>query len=295
MKRRLLTIVAGLACVLLAGRLAVELAEDLSRIQAPAATPPPAAAAGRSRDTAPCAEGPANALSSATDDLDHAAADWGVYCEGAPAWRKQNAATPSLDGTALECSITGGAPYSNVHCYRNLRSEPASAVFTLNLAFWFSPTAACPGDSCPVQALEFTMNKWYQQTRWEFALQWQNVGPGAPQWRYWDPRQQWVAFSPPIIPNPAAGQWHTFRLDGEILDGQAHYTRFALDQETYPLDLTVPPAAAPGEADRLAAAVQLDGNYAATPYSLYIDRVSFIRRSRPPPTRAAPGPHRAPH
>ena len=37
-----------------------------------------------------------------------------------PTWQLNNASSPSLDGNSLRCAITGGQPYSNVHCYRNL-------------------------------------------------------------------------------------------------------------------------------------------------------------------------------
>jgi hypothetical protein len=44
------------------------------------------------------------------------------------------------------------------------------------------------------------------------------------------------------------------------------------------LDMTVSPLATPGETDRLAIAVQLDGNFAESPYDVFIDQVNFIRK-----------------
>src|SRR5207302_1268026 len=102
--------------------------------------------------------------SNASRDLDQSAADWGGYCEGAPSWSVQNVAAPSLDGSALKVSIDGGAPYSNIHVYRTLLSDPAANVFSLNLSFRFTATTLSnQGSPSTVQAIEFGMNKWYQR------------------------------------------------------------------------------------------------------------------------------------
>ena len=128
------------------------------------------------------------------------------------------------------------------------------------------------------------MSKWQAEKRYEWALQWQNVGPGAPQWRYWDPGQltpnRWQPFNPPLSQCLTANAWHTFTLAGEINDEQVHYHRFNLDQNSYPLDIIVPAAQAVGEPGRLAVAVQLDGNTAQAPYEVFIDQISFIRQAK---------------
>src|ERR1041384_6483555 len=72
-----------------------------------------------------CDQGPGSPSTDRIFDLDQVAADWGVFCEPSPidggyaTWRKQNIADPALDGLALECALTGGSHYSNIHCYRN--------------------------------------------------------------------------------------------------------------------------------------------------------------------------------
>jgi len=265
--RRLLTISAcGLAIVIVVGTLAL-IASGFSESLL---------------TDADCSQRPANPPSFAVYDLDEDAADWGVHCEGLPTWTKGNAGTPSIVGKSLRCSIVGGSAYSNIHCYRNLLPEPAATAFTLTLSFWISPTTTCNNQGSPsvVQALEFTMNKWHQSKRYEFALQWQNVGDGAPQWRYWAPNQteQWVPMDPPVTQCLQSGQWHTLTMTGEIRNGQVHYSGFKIDQDALILDITVPPVHVPGESDRLAVAFQLDGNSTESPYDVFVDGVSFIRR-----------------
>ena len=212
-------------------------------------------------------------------DLDEDASAWDVYFEGSPTWTKENVETPSIDGKSLRCSITGGDAYSNVHCYRNLLSEPDAEGFTLALSFWFSPTTTFNNQGAPsiVQALEVTMNKWHQSKRYEFALQWQNVGDGGPQWCYWDPHQPEPWVCPGITDELEGEQWHNLKLEGEIVNGLVHYLTFCIDQQCYGLDITVSPASVPGEPDRLAVAFQLDGNYAEDAYDVFVDKVSFVR------------------
>ena len=152
-------------------------------------------------------------------------------------------------------------------------------VFSLGLSFWFSPTTTFNNQGTPsnIQALEFTVSKWYESKRYELALQWQNVGVGAPQWRYWDPNQSdpWVSLG--ITGSLTGEQWHSITLIGEITNGQIHYSEFALDQQSYSLNTTVSPTAALGESDRLAVAIQLDGNFQESPYDVFLDRVTFER------------------
>jgi uncharacterized repeat protein (TIGR01451 family) len=212
--------------------------------------------------------------------LDEHASEWGIYTEGSPTCvNPENVPTPSLDGNALRFAIAGGSPYGNCHYYRNLPSQPYATQFTYTLSFWFTPTTTCNNNPDPpiIQALEFSMSKWDQSKRYEFALQWQNVGEGGPQWRHWDPNQpepnRWVAMTPPITQCLQAGQWYLFTLEGEIIDGQVHYRRFAIDDDSYILDMTTSPVSTPGEPDRLAAAIQLDGNLEESPYDVVVDKV----------------------
>lgn len=212
-----------------------------------------------------------------TADLDDDASAWGIYTEISPTWILTNMLMPSLDGKSLRCSITGGAPYSNVHCYRNLPPEPLAAKFTFALSFWYSPTTTFNNQNAPsiVQALEFTMNKWHQFKRYEFALQWQNVGADAPQWRYWA-SSQWMNLG--ITDTLESNQWHILVLEGEIIDEQIHYQKFKIDQRDHLISMFVSPADVPGEADRIAVAIQLDGNFEEAPYDMFVDQVSLVRK-----------------
>jgi len=210
---------------------------------------------------------------------------WKEYLEGSPEWEIGNRSAPSLDGKVLLCAIKGGVPYSNLHCYLNLPSEPTASIFILTLSFWL-PLTTCNNQETDslIQALEFTMNKWYQSKRYEFALQWQNVGSGAPQWRYWDPNkiEKWIAMTPPITECLAGEKWHTLTISGSIRENNVYYERFEIDHRFHEIGISVDPAAVSGEEDKLAVAIQLDGNAYQTPYSIYIDHVVLTAQSLKP-------------
>src|SRR5205085_48888 len=100
------------------------------------------------------------------------------------------------------------------------------------------------GGPSVIQGLEFTMNKWFQSKRWEFAVQWENVeqvaGDGAPQWRYWDANQpaanRWVPFTPGIPQTFTANAWHHLALQGRIINNQVHYQKFQVDNQIHIFD-----------------------------------------------------------
>jgi hypothetical protein len=218
--------------------------------------------------------------------LDEDAALWGVFTEGNPTWAFNNVVSPSLDGRSLRCALTGGNPYSNVHCYRNLPPDATSNVFTLGFSFYYQPVSTFNNNGGPsvVQALEFTMNKWHQGLRYEWALQWDNVDTGGPKWRYWGRNSSggpldWYDLG--ITSSLSGQEWHTLVLEGQILAGKVHYKRFIIDGQEYPLDIMVTPEPT-NEPDKLAIAVQLDGNSTQTPYEVFLDQVTFEHLSVPP-------------
>lgn len=240
-----------------------------------------------------CSEGPKNPRHSKTYDLDSEANDWGVYCEGFPLWIKENVATPSADGKALRCGITGGFSHSNIHCYTNLNAEPDSKAFTLSMNFKFTPTTCNNQPTFSIaQALEFTMSKWYfgtdgKRRRVEFALQWMNVPENAsltaPQWRYWKGVDKWVVLPNPVEEclegrlSPQEDQWNTLTLYGEIVNNKLHYSKFIINGQTHIINVTFEPVIEDGALELLAAGVQLDGNSRESPYDLIVDKFHFIR------------------
>lgn len=240
-------------------------------------------------------------LTSAADNLDRTADDWGVFCDlGSPTripkWVMEQVIPPTAmpgpippaiptdvpDGEALRCSLAGGDPYGKIHCYRNLISEPNASMFTLDTWFYFDPTTCnnLTGIST-IQAIEFSASKFYQGQRYEFAVQWQNVYDGTPPapttatWHFWN-GSAWVDVNPVFEQCLEGGVWHRLRLDGAIVNEQVQYRNFVVDGVEHLLTDTVAstPSSLPNQ---LSAAFQLDANSSATPYSVYFDHVRFRR------------------
>lgn len=203
-------------------------------------------------------------ISSATN-LDDNASQWGIFYDSGSAMATvTNVAKPSVDGTALEASLLSGHPYVGIHVYRNLPPADIATSFELSLSFRF-PNAT------PIQALEFTMNTWVNNQRWEWALQWENIGDGSPPpWRLWI-GSAWQSIG--VTQQLSINTWHKLHLKGNISHGQVHYLSFSCDGVSAQLGQNFAPASSQG--DKLAVAVQLDGDSHEDPYQVYIDWVDF--------------------
>ncbi|MCK9554607.1 hypothetical protein M0R36_02155 [bacterium] len=218
---------------------------------------------------------------SAIDDLEEYDSSWFTFCKGAPAWSIKKVNNPSLDGDALKISILKGSPYANVHFFADLFPEPEAVDFSLSLYFMFRPKTTFNNEGAPstIQAIEFSMSKWDLSKRYEFALQWQNVGEGAPQWRYWDPHnpKPWTDLG--IYQTFEPKKWYYFKMEGSIVDGKVLYRGFTVDRKRHLLGISVRPDPMFEEADHLAVAVQLDANFECAPYDVFIDKVKFDRKT----------------
>lgn len=192
------------------------------------------------------------------------ASQWHIFYSGGSAKANlTNVARPSMDGKALEVSLVSGSPYVGIHAYREL-PPTAATTFDLNLSFYFTTTT-------PIQALEFSMSKWVNGQRWEWALQWENIGDGTPPpWRLWT-GNNWQDIG--VTQQLDTNKWHTFHLKGDISNGRLRYNSFSSDSTLVSLGQTFPPVSNPG--NKLAVAMQLDGDSAEDPYAVYLDGVNF--------------------
>ena len=206
--------------------------------------------------------------------LEDDATQWGIFQDqGSGTGKVMNVSQPSHDSDkSLELSLLSGSPYVGLHFYRNLASADTATTFQVNFKFYF-PTVT------PIQALEFTENKWVNNVRYEWALQWDRIGNGGPcpggntpQWRIWDGSSGcWRSIN--VSQNLQAGAWHSLQINGNIVNGQVHYTSFQSDSLFKSLGESFNPVSETG--DKLAVAVQLDSDSVPDPYNVFIDQVNF--------------------
>ncbi len=203
-------------------------------------------------------------------NLDDDVSQWGIFQDrGSAITTIDNVSKPSTDGLSLKTSLLGGQPFAGAHVYRNLAPANTAKAFEMHLSFYFTSLDH-------IQALEFTLNKWSGNQRWEWALQWERIGDGTPQqgnpptWRLWTGKS-WQDSG--VRQSLTANTWHTLSLKGDSMNGQVHYISFTCDTIPAQLRQTFSPVSSPGE--KLAVAVQLDGDSQEEPYTLYIDQVTL--------------------
>jgi hypothetical protein len=223
-------------------------------------------------------QGPISPLAS-TGRIDAAAGGWGVFWGSDLPRFSMGPSAPNGEagsgGGVLRLSFLGGDPYAFAHFYANLADRPARRLaFSLRFYLGGATTFDNEDGVSTVQALEFSLSKYDGRKRYELAWQWENVGEGAPQWRYWDPAKGWVRTDIAVRIAPRA--WHEMRFSGSVDGDSVRYESLSLDGKDAPVRLSVPMAAAPDASDYLAVAVQLDGNFRSDPYDLYIEDLSLL-------------------
>lgn len=114
--------------------------------------------------------------------------------------------SPSQDGDALKINYESGNPaYMGADAYIRLGTDDAATRYQVNYDFYFPSRA-------PIQALEFCMNNYIKNKRYQWAMQWENIGSRAPQWRLWNGsscRAVGVSGN-----NINAGKWYPLTIDG---------------------------------------------------------------------------------
>jgi hypothetical protein len=175
-------------------------------------------------------------------------------------------ASPSEDGDALEINYESGNPsYMGAYAYIKLGTDDAATRYQINYDFYVT-------NKTPIQALEFPMNNYIQNTRYQWAMQWEQIGSGAPQWRLWN-GTAWQAIGVPDS-NINVGTWYHLTIDGDIVNGKVHYMDFIIHGVTHSLtQYSFSPTS--GAGDGLIAAMQVDGDSHADPYKVYLDNAHF--------------------
>ncbi len=166
--------------------------------------------------------------------------------------------------------MNGKQSYADILAYRDLPASDGATHFEMDISFMFHNVN-------PAQGLEFTMDKWVNGVRWEWALQWQIVPDGtslagAPQsWRVWN-GSNWQPLN--VTQNLDINTWHTLHLYGEIVNNQVHYIGFKCDTVYTNINqLTFAPAASSG--DKLGVGVQLDGDSKETAYPVFYRNINL--------------------
>jgi hypothetical protein len=177
----------------------------------------------------------------------------------------QNMTTPSLDAHSAQFNVSGPTPYSNALWWKQLPTAPNATHFVYD--FWVYVT-----DARSPQSLEFDLNQTVNGTKYIFGTQCDFKDSGK--WDVWDGgTNKWV----PSPLNCALFQpysWNHFTWNFERVNDQVHYISLAINGVTYPVNIWENPEANV-DAQELNVAVQLDGDYAQHPYSIWVNKASI--------------------
>jgi len=190
----------------------------------------------------------------------------------------QNISSPSLSGNAAKMSIGGQTVYSDVlwnnHLIGNFSTQgmpdnnqtivPNLHNFTYDVYFYIED----PGVS---QAVEFDINQFVGGYSYIWGHECRIAGGN--EWDIWDNQGQ--TWHPTGVPcNPVANAWNHLVLQAQrTSDGHLLFQSITLNSETSVLNYYESPTTTTWYGVTIN--YQQDGNYAETPYSVWLDELNF--------------------
>jgi len=220
-----------------------------------------------------CSAGPTAAPNAATDNLEDDKTHWGVYCPGTVNYAVNNITDASTAKMLLDLAATGGGdPYAYIHAYRHLLADNDANSFTMRVRFNYDPK----GKPSAVHALQFALESWNTGKRYEFAVEWLNLGSGQSKWRYWT-GSSWQDMG--ITTDLTTGTWHSLTVRGKIVSGKVEYGTFNINDQGFNLKKTHNGVTtSSSEPDRLAVTMTLVGDETMSPFNVYLDDMSLDRK-----------------
>ena len=183
----------------------------------------------------------------------------------APYSTTQGQNSPSLDGASQQFWLGGDTPYSGALWWKQLTPQDSATHLTYDLNFYYDNADAA-------QALEFDVNQTTGGAKYIFGTQCNIRGEG--QWDVWDTAgHQWVATGIPCGAPPTSTWNHLTEEFVRNPDGSMTFVSITLNGvKQYP-NMTFWPL--PQDGSELNVAFQMDGNYAETNYSVWLDKVNL--------------------
>lgn len=191
----------------------------------------------------------------------------------------QEVSSPALSGSSTEYSLGGNTPYWDVlfnnHLIGDLSSQglpdtshtlvPTFHNFTYDVYFYGSNLEQS-------QALEFDVNQFFNGMGFIWGHECRIAG--GHEWDIWDNvNQHWVPTG--IACNPVDNSWNHLTIQVErTANNQLLFQSITLNGVTHPLNQYYNPGSAPGWWG-ITVNYQMDGNYEESPYSVYLDKLTF--------------------
>ena len=200
-------------------------------------------------------------------------------CDGITFSLDQGIATPSRSGAATQYTLGGTAVYTdalfNNHLIGDLSSQgmpdsnhtlvPTYHSFTYDVYFYGTNLELS-------QAVEFDINQFFNNLGFIWGHECRIAGGN--EWDIWDNvNQHWVPTGVACHPNNNAWNHLTLQVQ-RTSDNQLLYQSITLNGVTNTLNKYYNPGSAPGW-HGVTVNYQMDGNYQQSPYSVYLDDLTF--------------------
>lgn len=176
---------------------------------------------------------------------------------------QQFQSSPSLDGGSSQFNISGSTPYADALWWNQLGAANSATNFVYDLDFYLT------NPQVP-QALEFDVNQSIGNLKFIFGTQCAMVS-GA--WDVWDaPSGVWRSTGVACT-RPAAFTWHHLTWEFQRTSTQTVFVAFTFDGVKHFVNMAF--NALPVNAQELNVAFQMDLNFAAQAYSVWLDNVTL--------------------
>jgi hypothetical protein len=215
-----------------------------------------------------------------------ASGGWKGWGELAPAYEICSTCSPKVTygmtqtGGATKFSIGGTVPYSDVlwtnpvigqGSTQGLPDNNHTLVsnlknFTYDAYFYSDTTEAS-------QVIEFDISQYFSGQSYIYGHQCRIAG--GHQWDIWDNvNNKWVSTG--VACNPVNHAWNHVVIQAQrTSDNRLLYQSISMNGVTHALNLYYAHASAPSGWWGITLNFQLDGNYAQTPYTVYLDKLNF--------------------
>jgi hypothetical protein len=180
--------------------------------------------------------------------------------------------SPSEDGSSTEFSIAATVPFTNAYFY--LEHTPVTAQMNA-LTYEFDLYIPQGMETAP-EAIEFECQQVFNG--WVYNFGWQAFYSGGI-WRIFDyGLKQWDATTVAFA-GFTPGTWHHILAEyhNDITNHIVYHDALTVDGVRNPVNVTHN-AFNSGGRDQFTNAIQLDSNKSATPYSVYVDKMSITYR-----------------
>jgi len=178
----------------------------------------------------------------------------------------QGVASPSMSGSSAEFQLLSGTqPFGAALWFKFLGSFPSATHFVYDLWFFIDDPSAS-------QALEFNVAQAAHGNRYNFSTQCLFAGKNI--WRVWDPSTGSWSASSAHCPPPAANTWNhlIWEVERDFSDNVI-FTAVTVNGTRQLVNLTMGHTA--DSTNGLDVAFQPDADLSATPYAVYLDKVSL--------------------